>query len=422
MSITVEAELNRLAREDGPRVLSVLASRFGDLDLADDAVQDALVDAARTWPRDGVPANPGGWLMTAAKNRATDRLRKQASDARRLATRGSELVERQLPSDAGGLSMINNADDASHLDDERLRLILLCSHPALDDDAQVALTLRLVAGLTTEEIAAAFLVAPATMAQRIVRAKRKIRTAGMAMSMPSELEERLGFVLGTLYLVFNEGYLSRSSSAATIRADLVAEAIRLTRLVVDLTRGNPEALGLLALELFARARADARTTADGRLVLLEDQDRSAWDLDDISEGNSVLAAALRQVQPGPYQLQALIGSHHVNAREASDTDWPAIVALYSQLDAVAGGPVVKLNHAVAVAMADGPLKALRLVEALDDLDDYHLYWATKAELNVRAERGSEAIPAFERALELATSDAERVHLTQRLAETRLAFS
>ncbi len=414
----IENELTRLARDDGPRVLSVLANRFGDLDLADDAVQDALVDAARTWPRDGVPTNPGGWLMTAARNRATDRLRKQASETRRLKATGSEIVERQHAADAGGLAMIHNADDASYLDDERLRLMLLCSHPALDDEAQVALTLRLVAGLTTEEIAAAFLVPTSTMAQRIVRAKRKIRTAGIAMSMPTELEERLGIVLGTIYLVFNEGYLTHSATAAPIRTDLVGEAIRLTKLVVALTEGHPEAQGLLALELFAQARIDARTTVDGQLVLLEDQDRSTWDLAVIEEGNRILAAALRKLAPGPYQLQALIGSHHANARTAADTDWPAIVDLYAQLNAVAGTPVVKLNHAVGVAMADGPLKGLRLVEALVGLDDYHLFWATRAELNMRAGQTSEAIPLFERALEHVTSQAERSHLTQRLAAVR----
>lgn len=410
--------LTRLARDDGPRVLSVLASRFGDLDLADDAVQDALVDAARSWPRDGVPSNPGGWLMTVARNRAIDRRRKQATETRRLATSGAELLEQQAPSDAGGLAMIDNADDASYLDDERLRLMLLCSHPALDDEAQVALTLRLVGGLTTEEIAAAFLVPTPTMAQRIVRAKRKIRTAGMVMSMPTELDERLGIVLETLYLVFNEGYLSRSPTAEMIRVDLLAESIRLTRLVVGLTEGHPEALGLLALELFGQARIDARTTAGGELILLEDQDRSRWDMSAVDEANRLLAQALRQVRPGPYQLQALIGSHHANARDASETDWAMIVDLYDQLVAVAGSPVVLLNRAVAVAMAQGPLAGLRLVDELDGLDAYHLYWATKAELNVRAGRPEQAVPAFGKALELVSSEAERIHLTNRLASVR----
>lgn len=418
----IDAALNRLARDDGPRVLSVLASRFGNLDLADDAVQDALVDAARTWPRDGVPANPGGWLMTAARNRATDRLRKQASEARRLATTGPELAARHLPADAGGLSMIDNADNESPLDDERLRLMLLCCHPALGADAQVALTLRLVAGLTTEEIAAAFLVPPATMAQRIVRAKRKIRAASIPMSMPAEIDERLGIVLSTLYLVFNEGYLAHGPGAEPIRLDLMAEALRLTRLVVKLSSGHPEALGLLALELFARSRVAARTAGGSSLILLEDQDRSAWDLSDITEANDVLGRAMGQMRPGPNQVQALIGSHHANARAADDTDWSAIVALYAQLDAMVGSPVVKLNHAVAVAMADGPLHGLRMVEELDGLDDYHLYWSAKAELNARAGRPRAAVPAFERALALASNDAERAHLTTRLSTTRQAES
>lgn len=415
----IDAALTRLARDDGPRVLSVLASRFGDIDVADDAVQDALVDAARTWPRDGVPDNPGGWLMTAARNRATDRLRGRQREARRLATSGPELIERSEAADSGGLSMIENADQ-SPLDDERLRLMLLCCHPALDDDAQVALTLRLVGGLTTEEIAAAFLVPPATLAQRIVRAKRKIRTAGIGMSMPSEIDERLGIVLGTLYLVFNEGYLAHGPTAEPIRLDLMAEALRLTRLVAELSNDHPEALGLLALELFARSRVATRTTTDHALVLLEDQDRSAWDLDDIDEANRVLASALRQLEPGPYQVQALIGSHHANARVAEDTDWPAIVLLYAQLDAMIDSPVIGLNHAVAVAMADGPLRGLRMVDELDGLDGYHLFWATKGELSLRAGRPHEAVPAFDRALELVSNTAERAHLiARRSAAARL---
>ena len=330
------------------------------------------------------------------------------------------MLERQVPSDAGGLSMIDDVDGDGFLNDERLRLMLLCSHPSLDNDTQVALTLRLVGGLTTDEIAAAFLVPTATMAQRIVRAKRKIRTAGIAMSMPAELDERLDIVLGTLYLVFNEGYLSRSDSAEAIRTDLLAEAIRLTRLVAELTDGHPEALGLLALELFGRSRNATRTTTSGDLILLEDQDRSKWNLADVEEGNRVLADAMRRVQPGPYQLQALIGSHHANARTADDTDWPTIVALYGQLDAMSGSPVVKLNHAVAVSMADGPLQGLRLVNQLEGLADYHLYWATKGELNIRIGEHNEAVAAFEQALDLVTSAAEREHLTRRLAVARAA--
>ncbi len=416
----IDVALSRLARDDGPRVLSILASRYGDLELADDAVQDALVDAARTWQRDGAPDNPGGWLMTAARNRATDRLRKRATEARRVAERGAELLERQLPADAGGLSMIDAADDSPYPDDERLRLMLLCSHPALADDAQVALTLRLVGGLTTDEIAAAFLVPSATMAQRIVRAKRKIRTAGIPMSMPTEIDARLGIVLGTLYLVFNEGYLAHGPDTDPIRLDLMSEALRLTRLVAELSGGHPEALGLLALELFSKSRVGARTAAGGGLVLLEDQDRSTWEIADISEANDVLAQAMEQMQPGPYQVQALIGSYHANARVAEDTDWPAIVGLYAQLDAMDDSPVVTLNHAVAVAMADGPLHGLRMVERLEGLEDYHLYWATVAELHARAGQYVEAIPAFEHALQLATNADEREHLSMRLTTTRAA--
>ncbi|MEM7091662.1 MAG: sigma-70 family RNA polymerase sigma factor [Actinomycetota bacterium] len=418
----IDVALTRLAREDGPRVLSVLASRFGDLDLADDAVQDALVDATRTWPRDGMPGNPGGWLMTAARNRATDRLRRQASTSRRLASSQAELVERRIPSDAGGLAMIDNVDNAddrddpSELGDERLRLMLLCCHPALGGDAQVALILRLVAGLTTEEIAAAFLVPPSTMAQRIVRAKRKIRTAAIPMSMPDGLDDRLGILLDTLYLVFNEGYLAHGDEQKPIRLELMSEALRLTRLLIELSDRHPEVLGLLAMELFARSRTGARTGAENELILLEDQDRTTWDLADIHEANAALAEAMARMQPGPRQVQALIGSHHANARTAEETDWPAIVGLYAQLDAMVDSPVIALNHAVAVAMADGPLHGLRLVEGLEGLDDYHLYWSAVAELNVRAGRSDEAIPAFERSLALTTNEAERRHLTKRLAE------
>lgn len=415
-SETIDVALTRLARDDGPRVLSVLASRFGDLDLADDAVQDALVDATRTWPRDGVPGNPGGWLMTAARNRATDRLRKQASAERRLAGSGVELLERSVPADAGGTSMIENADESSQPEDERLRLMLLCCHPALGGDAQVALTLRLVAGLTTEEIAAAFLVPPATMAQRIVRAKRKIRSAAIPMSMPEQLDDRLGILLDTLYLVFNEGYLAHGGEHEPIRGELMSEALRLTRLLVTLSDRHPEVLGLLAIELFARSRTDARTDVGNELVLLEDQDRTTWDLADINEANAALADAMGRMQPGPYQVQALIGSYHANARTAAETDWPAIVGLYAQLDAMLSSPVVALNHAVAVAMADGPLHGLKLLERLEGLDDYHLYWSAKAELMVRAGRRAEAVPSFERALELATNEAERAHLARRLTE------
>ena len=386
-------------------MLALLARRFGDLDLADEAVQDALVAAVSDWPAKGIPSNPAGWLYTVARNGAIDRLRRAASARRRLADAAHELT-------AEWEEEPDMIIDESTVGDEHLRLMLLCCHPALDRNSQVALTLRLVGGLTTPEIAAAFVVPEATLAQRIVRAKAKIRLAGIPLSIPADLDERVDALLAVLYLVFNEGYLSRGTDAAT-RVDLVDESIRLVRQAQELLPDTPEVLGLLALELFHRARMSTRTDALGELVLLEDQDRSAWDLDQITEGNAVLRDAMVQLKPGPYQVQAIIASHHANARTASDTDWAAIAGLYGQLEQMTHNPVVALNRAVAVAMADGPRAGLVLLDDLHGLEEYYLLHSTRGELLLRA--GEPAREAFERALALVTNPAERRHLLRRLA-------
>lgn len=413
----VEAALTRLARDESGRVLALLARRFGDLDLADEAVQDALTTAAHRWPRDGIPTNPPAWLFTVARNRAIDRLRREAAAQRRTLAATDAIHSDDLDpiddtsDESGAAAMIREPDDHPIADDQ-LRLMLLCCHPALDRDAQVALTLRLVGGLTTAEIAAGLLVQESTMAQRIVRAKRKIRDAGIPLTIPDDLAERVDVLLGVLYLVFNEGYLARSTETV-VRIDLVDEAIRLTRALDEILDHHPEVLGLLALELFHRARSATRTDHAGDLVLLEDQDRSRWDRHQIAEADALLVAAIRQMQPGPYQLQAVIARHHAIARTAADTDWPAIVIAYRQLVAMTDSPVVRLNHAVAVAMADGPHAGLAALEHVTGLDRYHLYHATRGELLHRAGRTEHAAEAFTTAISLATNDAERRHLARR---------
>jgi RNA polymerase sigma-70 factor, ECF subfamily len=307
------------------------------------------------------------------------------------------------------------------VDDEHLRLVLLCCHPALDQNTQVALTLRLVGGLTTTEIASAFLVPEPTLAQRIVRAKRKIREAGIPLTMPTNIEQRMDAVLGILYLVFNEGYLSRGDGDDAVRVDLSEEAIRLTRVVSSLIT-TAEVLGLLALQLFHQARVATRTNLNGDIVLLEDQDRTKWDLSKTAEANALLHAAMRQMRPGPYQIQAVIAGYHANARSASDTDWSAIATAYGQLGVVAPSPIVELNRVVAVAMADGPLAGLALLDQLaasDELGAYHLFHATHGELLLRAGRGFEAVAAFERAIQLTANPAEIRHLRRRLTTASL---
>lgn len=417
--MTTSAEIadavTRLAREESGRVLALLTRRFSDLDAADDAVQDALITALTTW-QSGIPDSPAAWLYTVARNTLIDQVRRDRTSRRRLRESAPELTAHHTTAEEeeeDDLIM-----DASSLGDERLRLLLLCCHPALDRDTQVALTLRLAGGLTAAEVAAAYLLPEATLTQRIVRAKRKIREAGMPLSIPANLEERVGALLRVLYLIFNEGYLSRGAAHVT-RVDLITEAIRLTRQVVDELPASAEAEGLLALELYHHARSGTRVDGLGELVLLEHQDRTGWNLDEITEANARLHSAMTRMAPGPYQVQAIIAGHHANARTAADTDWSAIAELYAQLGRMAPNPVVELNRAVAISMADGPLAGLAVLDRLTGLDDYHLFHATRGELLARA--GRPAAASFERALQLTSNEAERRHLARRAAESRTAI-
>jgi RNA polymerase sigma-70 factor (ECF subfamily) len=400
-------------------VLALLAARF-DVDLADDAVQDALVQALETWSDSGIPNNPAGWLYTVAHNRIIDRLRRDATARRRLQAAAPELTALPEEVERGEVEE-DMIVEHSEVGDEQLRLMLLCCHPALDRDTQVALTLRLVGGLTTPEIAAAFLLPEATLAQRIVRAKRKIRDARIPLSIPAALDERVDALLTVLYLVFNEGYLARGGSPDAVRVSLVDEAVRLTGLAIaqlPAGEGGPraEAEALLALELYHRARLDTRLDGAGDIILLADQDRSRWDGAMIARANGILKRVLGVSAAGPYQLQALIASQHANAPTAADTDWVSIAALYEQLMRVAGSPVVALNQAVAVAMADGPGAGLALLDELGDaLHGYHLYWASRGELLAKSGDRDAARAAFERARALTSNPAEVRHLERRIA-------
>jgi RNA polymerase sigma-70 factor, ECF subfamily len=380
------------------------------------------VAALETWPRDGVPRNPGAWITTTARNRALDRIRRARRQALKLAEIESALV------DGGGQEDDVRLGSDSRLADDRLRLVFTCCHPALAMDARIALTLRTLGGLTTPEIARAFLVPEATLAQRLVRAKKKIRDAGIPYRVPPDelLPERLEGVLAVLYLVFNEGY-SATAGDELVRRELCAEAIRLARLVAELMPDQPETVGLLALLLLQDSRRDARVGPDGSLTLLEDQDRGRWDRAEIAEGlalvDRALAAALAGVgtRPGPYLLQAAIAAGHARARRADETDWRAIVGLYDALVAEVPTPVVELNRAVAVAMADGPRAGLVLMDALGAegaLDGYHLFHAARADLLRRVGRRDEAAGAYRRAVDLASNQTERTFLERRLAEVR----
>ena len=395
-------------RHEWSRLLAGLIRRTGDWDLAEECTQEAFQLALEAWSRDGVPDRPGAWLTTTARRRAMDRLRRAQAGTAKL----KEASMLFGPPDG-------RADD-SGVEDDRLRLIFTCCHPALATEAQVALTLRTLGGLTTAQIAHAFLVPEATMAQRLVRAKRKIKEAGIPYRVPPGhlLPERIASVLAVLYLLFNEGY-SASSGADLIRVDLCAESIRLGRLLVQLMPDEAEALGLLALLLLHDARRTARSDAAGDLIPLEEQDRTRWNRAAISEGLAVLDAALRRRKPGPYQVQAAIAACHASAADAKDTDWAQIAGLYRELTKWTASPVVELNRAVAVAMADGPAEGLKILEALRSsgaLAGYHLLPATCADLLRRLGRREEAASAYREALALAGSGPEQRFLERRLAE------
>jgi len=398
-------------RSDSRRVLATLIRLLGDFDLAEEALHDAFAAAVEQWPREGVPANPRAWLISTGRFKAIDRARRRA----RFDASVGELAERL---DAEAREAEDRAVDLEAVEDDRLRLIFTCCHPALPPDAQIALTLREVCGLTTEEIARAFLTTPSTIAQRIVRAKTKIRVAKIPYQVPSrtELPERLDAALHVIYLVFNEGYAA-SSGATLIRTDLSGEAIRLGRLLVELLP-EPEGMGLLALMLLHESRRAARTSADGDLVLLDDQDRSLWNREQIGEGCALVERALSSRRFGPYTLQAAIAAVHAEAPTAADTDWRQIVGLYDVLMRADSSPVVELNRAAAVAMRDGPAAGLAQIDAIlarGDLADYALAHSARAELARRLGRTAEARAAYERALALTKQEPQRRFLERRLA-------
>lgn len=392
-----EAAIAEIFRQESGRAVATLARRFGDIDLAEEVVQEAFVEAVRRWPEAGIPPSPAGWIITTARNRAIDRIRRESS-----------RDERQT--DAARLIEADEAEEVFVVEDDQLRLIFTCCHPSLAVSAQVALTLRLIGGLQTDEIARAFLVGEATMAQRLVRAKRKIKAANIPYRIPedAELPNRIRPVLAVVYLVYNEGHVATSGDGLG-RPDVSADAIRLARLLAGLMPDEPEVVGLLALLLLTEARRPARTGSDGALVRLADQDRRLWDRLMIEEGQSLVRACLRRNQPGQYQIQAAIAAVHANATAAEATDWAQIVVLYDQLLVFAPTAVVALNRAVAVAETGEVAAALDAVDRLH-LADYYLYHAVRGDFLERLGRNDEAAVAFSTARSLTVNEAEREHL------------
>ena len=400
------ATIETVFREEHGRAIASLVRRFGDIDVAEEAVQEAFLEAVRRWPIQGVPPSPAGWIITTASNRAIDRFRRESlrEDRQRQAI---ALMDTEM------------WNDTQDIDDDRLRLIFTCCHPSLAPEAQIALTLRLIGGLSTPQVARAFLSSEATMAQRLVRAKRKIKAANIPYRVPSEPEmpSRLRAVLAVVYLVFNEGFVS-STGSDLVRDDLASEGLRLARLLAELMPDEPEVIGLLALLLLTQARRPARLDKQGTLIRLADQDRSIWDRGLIDEGHELVRCCLRRKSPGPYQIQAAISAVHTEAKTAEDTDWSQILALYDQLAAMDRSPVVTLNRAIALAEFVGPEEAIMAVEPLP-LDGYYLYHATLGDLLARLGRLKEARAAFQSAVGLTENETERAYLTSRIADLHL---
>jgi len=407
-AVDISEAITRAHREDWARVVASLARRFGDLDVAEEAAAEAFATAVERWPADGVPPNPVAWLITTANRKAIDRIRRESK-------RDGKQKEAQLMYD-------DPPEPLGAIDDERLRLIFTCCHPALAMETRVALTLRLVGGLTVPEIARAFLVQESTMGQRITRAKAKIKAAHIPYRVPSaeDLPARVAGVLAVLFLVFNEGYLATGPDTDPVRHDLTAEAIRLTRMIRALMPEDGEVAGLLALMLLTESRRAARISASGELVTLDEQDRGAWDTMLVAEGHALVRERLESgVAPGRYQILAAINAVHTSAPDMRDTDWSQIVALYDQLVRLDPSPVIALNRAVAVAELDGPEVALAVVDRLvDPLAGYHAYHATRADLLRRLSRSQESRAAYDRAIELAGNTAETAYLTRRRDQLR----